>query len=82
MRVWARIREDIERTDTVRCAVDRVEDGDLWKCAEVVSVNEARRLEHPHAESDVPACPSCYRWVRNIDENGVESEYEAAARWD
>lgn len=81
VRRWESIVDDIDRTETVRCAVDRAGDGDLWTCCDVVAADEARRLEHPDADQPVPACRDCYNWLVNFPANDVTTQYAQAAAW-
>jgi hypothetical protein len=64
LKLWLKNEDEINRTETVRCAVDRTEDGTMWTCCKVVSVDSARWLNHPEADEPVPACEDCYDWVR------------------
>lgn len=78
---WVRIEDDVTRALTVRCAVDRAEEGDIWTCCDVVSAEDARGLNHPDAEQPVPICPSCYEWLRDFPGNGVKTPYDEATPW-
>lgn len=78
---WARIEDDMDREPTVRCVADRADDGDLWKCAEVVPASRARALKHPRADEPLPVCPECYEWIRQNGANGVSTPFEDAPSW-
>lgn len=72
--------ETNNRDPTVRCSCDLGEDGESW-CAKVVSAYKARELQHPDSDQNKPVCPSCYRWIRYLDSNDVETKYEDAKAW-
>lgn len=78
---WARIKDDVEREPTVRCACDRADGESLWTCAEVVSVRVARALHHPAADGPAPVCPSCYEWLLNHPKTDVSTSVEDAPTW-
>lgn len=78
---WARIKDEVKREPTVRCACDRAEDGHLWKCGEVVPASVARALRHPAADGLVPVCPGCYNWLRDHPQTAVETPFEDAPTW-
>lgn len=71
------------RAPTVRCRCDvRISLSDSETCDSVVSAFNARELCHPNANRDsVPVCPDCYRWIKSIDTNSVETSYEEADPW-
>lgn len=80
-RRWERLRDKVERSETVRCAVDRCEDDTMWTCAKLVAATEARKLDHPDADEAIPACPDCYDWLREYPGNEITTAYEDAATW-
>lgn len=78
---WLDVVDSIEREETVRCAVDRADEGTLYTCCDVVAAEDARRLDHPDSDEPVPVCPSCYEWLREYPSNGITTPYEDAASW-
>jgi hypothetical protein len=79
---WARIADETEREPTVTCACDRIEDGHVWKCGEVIPATVARALQHPDVDGGMmPVCPDCYDWVRSHPLNGVDTPIEDVAMW-
>lgn len=79
---WESIASEVKREKTVQCACDRIEDGHVWKCGEVVPVSVARALRHPDVDDEmVPICPDCYEWVRSQQLNEVDTPIEDAATW-
>lgn len=79
-RRWVRIRDEVARNETVRCAVDRCDNGTVYTCVEVIPATEARRLDHPDAAETVPVCPDCYEWLLDYP-NDISTPYEDAAPW-
>lgn len=77
------VSDNGERAPTVKCRCDvRTNLSDSETCGSIVSAFEARELCHPTADRDtVPVCPNCYRWIRSIDANSVETSYEEADPW-
>lgn len=66
------------RDPTIRCSCDL--DGDE-RCGKTVSAYKARELEHPNTKQNKPVCPSCYRWLRYLNDNDIETEYKNAKAW-
>lgn len=71
------------RAPTVKCKCDMRSEGfESERCNAVISAFKARQLRHPNAqEESVPVCPYCYRWIRSLDSNPVETSYEEAKPW-
>lgn len=80
-RAWEARAGTVGREPTVLCTCDRVEDGTLWKCAEVVPANIARALKHPAADGLAPVCTDCYHWIREHPLNDVDTPVEEAQTW-
>ena len=77
------ISDNGKRAPTVKCRCDiKTNLSDVETCDSVVSAFKARELSHPSAERDsIPVCPNCYRWIRSIESNNVETSYEKADPW-
>lgn len=78
---WIEQVEDVDREETTRCGVHRTDARSPFVCARVVASSEARRISHPAAEGDIPACQRCYTWIRKMPENSVETDFDEATVW-
>lgn len=78
---YKRWKKSGQRAPTVECKCDIISQDGVERCESIVSAYRARELSHPIKDRNVPVCPNCYKWIRSIGENGVETSYKNAEPW-
>lgn len=69
------------REPTTKCTCDSMTTAGPERCEKVVSAYKARELSHPARKRSLPVCPTCYRWIKSLNTNSVDTEYSEATPW-